>query len=64
MIGSMQVTLKPEWEERGLGREFTSEEIARLAAEGLKDFECGETIDGEEAFRQLREQSAERRRSA
>ncbi len=49
---------------RDLGQEYTPEEIERLVAEGLDDFERGDTIDGEEAFRQLREHSAERRRSA
>lgn len=47
---------------RDLGQEYTSEEIDRMIAEGLSDIEQGNTIDGEEAFRQLRAHSAERRR--
>jgi hypothetical protein len=46
---------------RGLGQEYTPEEIDRLIGEGLEDVEQGNTIEGEEAFRQLREYSAQRR---
>jgi antitoxin ParD1/3/4 len=47
---------------RDLGQEYTAEEIDRMIAEGLDDIERGDTVDGEEAFRQLRAYSAERRR--
>ena len=47
---------------RDLGQEYTPEEIDRLICEGLDDVDRGDTIDGEEAFRQLRALSAERRR--
>lgn len=47
---------------RDLGQEYTSEEIDRMICEGLDDIERGDTIDGEEALRQLRALSAERRR--
>ncbi len=47
---------------RDLGQEYSSEEIDRMIAEGLDDIDRGDTIDGEEAFRQLRAHSAERRR--
>ena len=47
---------------RDLGEEYTPEEIDRMIAEGLDDIERGDTVDGEEAFRQLRAYSAERRR--
>lgn len=47
---------------RDLGEEYTPEEIAKMIAEGLDDIERGDIVDGEEAFRQLRAHSAERRR--
>lgn len=47
---------------RDLGQEYTPEEIDRLICEGLDDVDRGDTIDGEEVFRQLRALSAERRR--
>ena len=47
---------------RDLGEEYTREEIDSMIDEGLNDLDRGDTIDGEEAFRQLRERSAERRR--
>lgn len=47
---------------RDLGEEYTLEEIDRLIAEGLDDIVRADTIDGEEAFRQLRAFSANRRR--
>ena len=47
---------------RDLGQEYAPEEIDRLICEGLDDIERADTIDGEEAFRQLRALSAERRR--
>jgi len=47
---------------RDLGQEYSPEEIDRMIAEGLDDIERGDTVDGEEAFRQLRAHSAERRR--
>ena len=39
---------------RDLGEEYTSEEIDRMIAEGLDDIERNDTIEGEEAFNQLR----------
>jgi antitoxin ParD1/3/4 len=47
---------------RDLGEEYTPEEIDQMIADGLQDIERGETVDGEEALRQLRAHSAERRR--
>ncbi len=47
---------------RDLGEDYTREEIDSMIDEGLSDLDRGDTIDGEEAFRQLRERSAERRR--
>jgi predicted transcriptional regulator len=48
---------------RDLGQEFTAEELDALIVEGLDDIERGDVVDGEEAFRQLRARSAERRQS-
>ena len=45
---------------RDLGQEYTPEEIDSLISEGLNDIDRGDTVDGEEAFRQLRAFSAER----
>src|SRR4030095_10866409 len=47
---------------RDLGEEYAPEEIDRMIAEGLDDIERGNTVDGEEAIRQLRAYTAERRR--
>jgi hypothetical protein len=47
---------------RDLGQEYSPEEIDRMIAEGLDDIERGDTVEGEEAFRQLRAHSAERQR--
>ena len=47
---------------RDLGEEYTPEEIDRMIAEGLDDIERDDTVEGQEAFRQLRAYSAERRR--
>ena len=47
---------------RDLGEEYTPEEMDKMIAEGLDDIERGDTIEGEEAFRQLRAYSADRRR--
>ena len=47
---------------RNLGEEYTPQEIDRMIAEGLDDIERGDTLDGDEAFRQLRAYSAQRRR--
>ena len=50
---------------RDLGEEYTPEEIDTIIAEGLDDLAKlgrGDTVDGEDAFRQLRDYSAERRR--
>jgi len=47
---------------RDLGEDFTREEVEEKIARGLAEAERGETIDCEEAFRQLRAYSAERRR--
>jgi antitoxin ParD1/3/4 len=46
---------------RDLGEEYTAEEIDSAIAEGFADIETGDTVDGEEAFRQLRAHSAARR---
>jgi antitoxin ParD1/3/4 len=46
---------------RDLGEDYTREEVEEKIALGLAQAERGEVIDGEEAFRQLREHSAERR---
>lgn len=47
---------------RDLGEEYAPEDIDRMIAVGLDEIERGETIDGEEAFRQSRAVSAEHRR--
>ncbi len=47
---------------RDLGEDHTREEVEEKIARGMAQAEHGETIDGEEAFRQLRGYSAERRR--
>ncbi|MGA3212553.1 MAG: hypothetical protein ABSD20_14700 [Terriglobales bacterium] len=47
---------------RNLGEEYTPEEIDRMIAEGFDEFERGNTVEGEECFRQLRAYSTERRR--
>jgi len=47
---------------RDLGNTYTREEIEEKIARGLAQIEQGETIDGDEAFLQLRSESAERRR--
>jgi hypothetical protein len=47
---------------RDLGEDYTREEAEEKIARGLGQAERGEAIDGEEAFRQLREHTAERRR--
>jgi antitoxin ParD1/3/4 len=48
---------------RDLGEEYSPEEIDSMIAAGLEDIERGDTIEGEEAFRQLRAYSSERRRA-
>jgi antitoxin ParD1/3/4 len=47
---------------RDLGEAYSPEEIEHLIVEGLADIDRGDVIDGEEAFRELRAHSAERRR--
>lgn len=47
---------------RDLGEAYAPEEIDRMIAEGIDDLERGETVEGDEAFRQLRTFSVERRR--
>jgi len=47
---------------RDLGEDYTREEVEEKIARGLAQPESGETIDGVEAFRQLRSYRAERRR--
>jgi len=47
---------------RDLGEAYSPEEIENLIVEGLADIDRGDVIDGEEAFRELRAYSAERRR--
>jgi antitoxin ParD1/3/4 len=46
---------------RELGEAYTAEEMDQMIADGLDDIQRGDTIEGEEAFRQLRARSAERR---
>jgi hypothetical protein len=46
---------------RDLGQDYTAKEMDRLISEGLEDIELGDTVDGDEAFQQLRAFSAERR---
>jgi antitoxin ParD1/3/4 len=46
---------------RELGEAYTAEEIDQMISDGLDDIQRGDTIEGEEAFRQLRARSAERR---
>jgi hypothetical protein len=46
---------------RDLGEEYTPEEIDTMIAEGLDDIERDDTVEGKEAFRQLRAYSAARR---
>jgi predicted transcriptional regulator len=46
---------------RDLGQEYTPEEMDALISAGLDDIDRGDTVEGEEAFRQLRAASAERR---
>lgn len=47
---------------RELGEEFTPEEVEAKIARGLEQVERNEVIEGEEAFRRLREHSYSRRR--
>jgi predicted transcriptional regulator len=47
---------------RDQGQELGREEVEEKIARGLAEAERGETIDGEEAFRQLRAHAAELRR--
>ena len=47
---------------RDLGEDISREEVEEKIARGLAEAERGEKIDGEEAFRQLRDYSVERRR--
>lgn len=47
---------------RDLGEEHTPQDIDRMIADGLDEIERGDTVEGEEAFRQLRAYCAERRR--
>ena len=49
---------------RDLGEEITPEELDRMISQGLQDIERGDTIDGDEAFRQLQDFSAKQRRPA
>ena len=49
---------------RDLGEEYAPEEIDGMIAEGMDDIDRGDTIEGEEAFRQLRAYSCERRRQS
>jgi antitoxin ParD1/3/4 len=46
---------------RELGEAYTAEEIDQMISDGLDDIQRGDTIEGEEAFRQLRARNAERR---
>lgn len=47
---------------RDLAEEYSAEEIDKLIDEGLEDFRRGDIVEGEEAFRQLRANSTDRRR--
>ena len=47
---------------RDLGEAYSPEEIELLIVEGLADIDRGDVVDGEEALRELRAYSAERRR--
>ena len=47
---------------RDLGETYTRDEIEETIARGLAQIEQGETVDGDEAFAQLRARNAERRR--
>ena len=47
---------------RDFGETYTTQEIDEKIARGLAQIEHGETVDGDEAFLQLRSDSAERRR--
>lgn len=47
-----------------LGQDYAPEELDRLIAEGLDDIDRGDTIDGEAAFRSLRDFAAQRRRQS
>jgi hypothetical protein len=47
---------------RDLREEHTPDEIDHMIAAGLDEIERGDTIEGEEAFRQLRAFAVERRR--
>lgn len=47
---------------RNLAEDYTRKKVEEKIAHGLAQAKRGETIDGEEAFRQLREHSVERRR--
>ena len=49
---------------RDLGEVYSAEEIDKIIDEGLDDISRSDTVDGEEAFRQLRTHSAERRQRA
>jgi antitoxin ParD1/3/4 len=46
---------------RDLGETYTAEEIDGMISEGLDDIQHGNTIEGEEAFNQLRAEIAKRR---
>ena len=46
---------------RDLGQDYTPEEMDEQIAQGVADLEHGETVDGDEAFRRLREHAAQRR---
>ena len=48
---------------RDFGEDYSREEIEDEIARGLADAERGEVVDGEEAFRRLRDYAAERRRT-
>lgn len=47
-----------------LGQDYAPEELDRLIAEGLEDIQRGDTIDGEAAFRSLREFASQRRQQS
>lgn len=47
-----------------LGQDYAPEELDRLIAEGLEDIDRGDTIEGEAAFRSLRDFAAQRRQQS
>lgn len=57
----MNAKPRPELGKHIESNDYTREEVEEKIARGLAQAERGEAIDGDEAFRRLRAQSAERR---